>query len=264
MKIGFIGTGNMGSAIIGGIIKSGIAEKEDILAADASEEARRKAEEKFGINTSADNKKVAAGSDILFLAVKPQFAAAVIDDIRDRVTPALTIVSIMAGKSLGWLKDEFNKPVRLIRVMPNTPALVLEGMAAVCPDDAVDSEMTDLVVKIFESSGRAKIVPEALMDAVTGLSGSSPAFVFMFIEALADGAVTLGMKRADAYEFAAQTVLGSAKMVLETKKHPGELKDQVCSPAGTTIAGVRALENAGFRSSVMEAVIAAGERSKGM
>ena len=153
---------------------------------------------------------------------------------------------------------------RIIRVMPNTPALVLEGCSGVCRNDAVSEEEMQLCMKLIGSFGKASEVPEKLMDAVTGLSGSGPAFVFMFIEAMADGAVAAGMPRAQAYTFAAQTVLGSAKLVLETGKHPGELKDMVCSPAGTTIEGVRILEEKGLRSSVMEAVLGAAEKSRNL
>ena len=163
------------------------------------------------------------------------------------------VVSIAAGISLDIIESFLGKDKRIIRVMPNTPALVGEGMAGLSPNELVSDEEAELVKKLFESFGKAEIVPEKLQDAVCGISGSSPAYVFMFIEAMADGAVAEGMPRAQAYKFAAQAVLGSAKMVLETGKHPGELKDAVCSPGGTTIEAVAALEQAGFRSAVIDA-----------
>ena len=158
----------------------------------------------------------------------------------------------------------FGKEIKLVRVMPNTPALVGEGMAAIYPCPEIQPDELELVCKIFNSFGKSEIVTEGQMDVVTGLSGSSPAFIFMIIEAMADGAVLEGMPRNQAYKFAAQTVLGSAKMVLETGKHPGELKDMVCSPAGTTIEGVAELEKAGVRSSIINAVKVATEKSKNM
>ena len=174
------------------------------------------------------------------------------------------VVSIAAGQTMANIERLFGKNIRLARSMPNTPALVLEGAAGVCFNNAVGSEDKETAMDIFSSFGIAHEVSESMMDAVIGVSGSSPAYVFMFIEAMADAAVAEGMPRAQAYELAAQTVLGSAKMVLETGKHPGELKDMVCSPAGTTIEAVRVLEKEGFRSAVMEAVSACAKRAREM
>ena len=175
-------------------------------------------------------------------------------EIRDLVGEDTLVVSIAAGQTLANIGHLFGKNIRLVRSMPNTPALVLEGAAGICFAPTVTEDDKKLVMELFSSFGVAREVPESLMDAVIGVSGSSPAYVFMFIEAMADAAVAAGMPRAQAYELAAQSVLGSAKMVLETGKHPGELKDMVCSPKGTTIEAVRVLEEKGFRSAVIEAV----------
>ena len=175
------------------------------------------------------------------------------------------MVSIAAGRTLGYLKEAFGRPeLKIVRCMPNTPALVLEGCTGICAGDEVPEEDLEKVVTLMESFGKASVVPERLMDVVVGVSGSSPAYVFMFIEAMADEAVAAGMPRKQAYEFAAQSVLGSAKMVLETEKHPGELKDMVCSPGGTTIEAVKVLEEKGMRAAVMDAMEACIEKSRSM
>ena len=171
------------------------------------------------------------------------------------------MVTIAPGKTLEWLKGQFGKEVKLVRTMPNTPAMVGEGMTAACPNELVTEEEKAYVLHILEAFGKVEIVPERLMDAVVSVSGSSPAYVFMLLEAMADAAVAAGMPRQQAYKFAAQAVYGSAKMVLDTGRHPGELKDMVCSPAGTTIEAVRVLEKNGFRSAVMEAMKACAEVS---
>ncbi|MCH5210930.1 MAG: pyrroline-5-carboxylate reductase [Oscillospiraceae bacterium] len=261
MKIGFIGGGNMGGAIIGGIINAGITDKADIIVSDKSEAVLSKINSEYGVSITSDN-KTAASSDILFLCIKPQFVYPVIDEIKNSVDKDTVIVSIVAGQSIEALCDAFGKTVKLIRVMPNTPALVGEGMTAIAPNENVSDKETEAVMNIFCSLGKCETVTENLMDAVTAVSGSSPAYVFMLIEAMADAAVAGGMPRSQAYTFAAQAVLGSAKMVLETGKHPGELKDMVCSPAGTTIDAVAMLEKTGFRSSVIEAMHACVEKSK--
>ena len=220
---------------------------------------------KFNINTTTDNKIVAAQADILFLAVKPIFFPEVIDQIKDVVAEDTLIVSIAAGRTLDYLKEAFGRPeLKLIRCMPNTPALVLEGCTGVCAEENVTEEDMEQVLALLRSFGIASVVPERLMDVVVGVSGSSPAYVFMFIEAMADEAVAAGMPRKQAYEFASQSVLGSARMVLETGRHPGELKDMVCSPGGTTIQAVKVLEEKGMRAAVMDAMDACIEKSKSM
>ena len=240
MIFGFIGSGNMGGAIIGGIINSDIASPENVIVSDKNEQALKNINEKYGVKVTSDNKETADKADVLFLCVKPQFLYGVIETI----------------------EKAFEHNIKLVRVMPNTPALVGEGMAALTPNSNVTKEETDVVVNVFNSFGKGEVVSENLMDAVTAVSGSSPAYVFMMIEAMADAAVIGGMPRSQAYTFAAQAVLGSAKMVLETGKHPGELKDMVCSPAGTTIDAVAILEKDGFRNSIIDAMVGCMNKSK--
>lgn len=261
MKLGFIGTGNMAGAIMGGIIHKGIFRPEQIIGADISEAGRRKAKETYGIEVTEDNRKAAA-AEVLILSVKPRFYADAIAEIRDCIRDDQLVITIAPGKTLSWLEEQFGKRVKIVRTMPNTPALVGEGMTAACVNQYVTEEEKAYALKILDSFGKVELVPEHLIDAVVAVSGSSPAYVFMFIEAMADAAVAEGMPRTQAYEFAAQAVYGSAKMVLETGKHPGELKDMVCSPAGTTIEAVRILEKKGFRSAVIEAMRACADVSR--
>lgn len=263
-KLGFIGTGNMAGAIMGGIIKEGIFKPEEIIGSDLLEAGREKAKNTYGICVTADNKEVAEKADIVFLSVKPQFYPAVIEEIKDLVKPEQLIITIAPGKTLLWLEEQFGRPLKIIRTMPNTPAMVSEGMTAVCANASVTEQELKRAVEILSAFGKVEIIPERLMDVVVAVSGSSPAYVFMFIEAMADAAVAGGMPRAQAYKFAAQAVYGSAKMVLETGKHPAELKDIVCSPAGTTIEAVRVLEKQGMRSAVMEAMKACMEVSRNL
>lgn len=262
-KIGIIGAGNMGGAIISGIAEKGLFD--EILIFDKNQVSASLYNALFENIYYADIYSVAS-ADIVILAVKPNVLYSVIDDIKNCIKEDTVVVSIAAGQSIEKMEKAFGKKVKLMRVMPNTPAQVGEGMSALSPNAllSADKEATDAVVKIFESFGRAEIVPENLMDAVTGVSGSSPAYVFMFIEALADAAVAAGMPRDKSYTFAAQSVLGAAKMVLETKIHPAELKDMVCSPGGTTIEAVKVLEEKGLRAAVMDAVKACVDKSRSM
>lgn len=264
MKLGFIGTGNMASAIMGGIISKGVIPAEEIIGADMFAPGRERVKEKFGIQVTDDNKEVVEKAEVIILSVKPQFYGDVISEIRDLVRPEQLVITIAPGKTLAWLAEQFGKDVKIIRCMPNTPAMVGEGMTAACPNEHVTEEELEYARTLLESFGRMQIVTEHLMDTVTAVSGSSPAYVFIMIEAMADAAVLGGMPRPQAYQFAAQAVLGSAKMVLETGKHPGELKDMVCSPAGTTIEAVRTLEEKGFRSAVIEAVKVCEEKSRSL
>lgn len=257
MKIGWIGLGNMATAMISGMLQKKMAGPQEMMGFARTQAGREKAEKQFGIQIAESNTHVAEWADILFLAVKPGVLSEVIPQIRDVVGDDTVIVSIAAGKSLSYLQTEFGgKNRKLIRCMPNTPALVLAGCTGICAGEAVTNEELEQVLALFRSFGTADIVPEYLMDAVVGVSGSSPAYVFMFIEAMADAAVAAGMPRKQAYAFAAQSVLGSAKMVLETGMHPGELKDMVCSPGGTTIEAVKVLEEMGMRAAVMDAMAA--------
>lgn len=263
MKIGLIGLGNMAKAIIGGILKKGIAAPADLIGSSRTEATAGQVKELFGMETCQDNRRVAESADLLFLAVKPIFFPEVLEEIRDVVRPETIVVSIAAGKSLHYIEEGLGSDaVKIVRCMPNTPALVGEGCTGICANKNVTPEELFLVLNLMRSFGVAELVPERLMDVVVGVSGSSPAYVFMFIEAMADEAVAAGMPRKQAYQFAAQSVLGSAKMVLETGMHPGELKDMVCSPGGTTIQAVKVLEEKGMRGAVMDAMEACIEMSR--
>lgn len=264
MKIGFIGMGNMARAMIGGMLSKGIAGPEDMIGSARTEATRKEMARRYEIETVADNRKVARAADILVLAVKPQFFGEVIPHIRDEVRENAIVVSIAAGKTMADIEALFGRSLKLVRCMPNTPALVGEGCSGVCRNEKVTEEEMDRCMELMGSFGMAREVPERLINAVAGVSGCSPAYVFLFIEALADGAVAAGMPRKDAYTFAAQAVMGSAKLMLDTGKHPGELKDMVCSPAGTTIEGVRILEEKGFRGAVMDAVKVSVEKAENM
>lgn len=260
-RLGFIGCGNMANAMISGIIRSGIVKKDEIVASDASQTCLKRAEEDLGIHTVSDNKAAAACKTVV-LAVKPQYYAQVITEIAPVISEETVVVTIAPGITVKMLEDYFGHPVKLVRTMPNTPALVGEGMTGVCRNSLVTDEELSDVCALLEAFGRVQSLPEKLMDTVVSVSGSAPAYVFMFIEAMADAAVSDGMPREQAYEFAAQAVLGSAKMVLETGKHPGALKDMVCSPGGTTIEAVRTLEAKGFRNAVFEAMKACTAKSR--
>lgn len=264
MKIGFIGAGNMGGAMMRGIVASKKASPADIITSDKNENALELLKSELDIAITSDNKAVVSFADIIFLSIKPQFYESVISEIKGAVTKDKLIVTIAPGKTLEWLKTQFGKNVKIIRTMPNTPAMVGEGMMGMCPNELIEENDLDIVRDICSGFSKTEVVSENLMDVVTAVSGSSPAYAFMFIEAMADAAVADGMARAAAYKFAAQAVLGSAKMVLETGKHPGELKDMVCSPGGTTIEAVRVLEEKGMRSAVFEAMKACVKKSRGM
>lgn len=264
MKIGFIGLGNMAGAMISGIINSTLAAPEDIYGSANTKESVERAVNKYGINGCNDNGQVVLNSDVVIFAVKPQMYETVIKTVAEFITPEKIVVSIAPGKTIEWLASLMPAGSKIVRCMPNTPALVGEGCTGVCRNEKVLTEDFAKVMSILESFGKAFEVKESVMDAVVAVSGSSPAYIFIMIEAMADGAVMAGMPRAQAYEFAAQSVLGSAKMVLETGRHPGDLKDMVCSPAGTTIEAVRVLEERGFRAAVIAAEKACADKSKGI
>ena len=262
IKLGIIGCGNMGGAMLRQMLKAGIFAPEEVIISDKNPSLRAQLKSELGVNVTYQNAEAAA-APVLLLAVKPQFIQAVGREIADAVKPDALIISIVAGYDLSMLHALLNnETAHIIRVMPNTPAMVGEGVLAACRGEHVTDEEWGFGMKLLSCMGMAEEMPERLMDAVTGLSGSSPAFVFLFLEALADAGVRGGLPRVTAQRFAAQTVLGSAKLALETGKHPGELKDMVTSPAGTTIEGVAALEKNAFRSAVMEAVQAAIQKSK--
>lgn len=258
-KIGFIGMGNMGYAILKGLLKC--YDKEELIFTDVNEDRMNQVTEETGVPHVGSNAECANSCQYLVLAVKPQYYTPVLQNILNVVTPKHIIISIAPGITISQMKESLGVDRRIVRAMPNTPALVGEGMTGVCYDAALFSdEEKASIAEIFQSFGRMKVVEERLINAVVCASGSSPAYVYMFIEALADSAVKYGLSRQDAYEMAAQTVLGSARMVLETGMHPGALKDNVCSPGGTTIAAVSALEEYGFRNSIIKAADACYEK----
>lgn len=253
-KIGFIGCGNMAQSMIGGIISSNLVTSNNVITSNTSYERLEPVKNRYGIITTTNNKEVAQYADIIFLSVKPNKYETVINEIKDYVKDDAIIISIAPGIDIKTIEATFGKKMKVIRTMPNTPALVGEGMSAICCNDMVSNEEIDIVVKIFESFGKAEIIDEKLMDVIPAISGSSPAYVYMFIEALAEGGVLRGLTWKKAYRLAAQAVLGAAKMVLETGEHPAELRDKVCSPGGTTIAAVYSLEKNNFKGTVIEAM----------
>ena len=249
--IGFIGMGNMGTAMLKGAKRTFDGSR--IIFHRKSVDKMKELAEEEKVNYAMSNSEVVEKSKYIILAIKPQMFEKVIDEINDSLDNDKVIISLAPGFTITQLKEKL-KAGRIVRSMPNTPAMIGEGMTGVCFDEnEFDENEIDVINKIFEATGKAKKVDEKLMNSVVCASGSSPAYVFMFIEALADSAVKCGLPRKDAYEFVAQTVLGSAKLMLETGKHPGELKDMVCSPGGTTIAGVAELEKNGFRKAIFEA-----------
>jgi pyrroline-5-carboxylate reductase len=262
LAIGFLGAGQMATALAGGWAKAGLLDTTRSRAADPFPAARGKFEKATGIATLDSNCGVAAACDVLVLAVKPQVMPAVLAELRPAITQRHLLVSIAAGVTLKTLSEGLGSGTRVVRVMPNTPCLVGASASGFAPGDAATPADVELVGQLFGAVGKAFRVGEPLLDAVTGLSGSGPAFVYVFIEALADGGVRCGLPRDVALALAAQTVLGAAKMVLETGQHPGALKDAVASPGGTTIAGLHALERAAFRAAAMDAVEAATRRSQ--
>lgn len=263
-KIGFIGCGNMGKAILGGLVASKLVPAENITVYNRSAKSVEAISQEFGSRGANSADEVAKQADVLIVGVKPNMMANILGEIRDALKPNAIVVSIAAGVTLETLEFALKDGQKVVRVMPNTPALVNAGMSSITPNKQVSEDESALIVEIFNSFGRAEIVPEYLIHSVVGVSGSAPAYVFMFIEAMADAAVLGGMPRAQAYQFAAQAVMGSAKMVLETGKHPGELKDMVCSPGGTTIEAVKVLEQKGLRAAVMDAMQSCMAKSEEM
>jgi pyrroline-5-carboxylate reductase len=259
-KLGIIGCGNMGGAILYGALESGIIAKENVFVYDINPSMRDKASD-WGVTVSANDAEVCRNADIILLAVKPQQAEdalAMCEDALDNKA----MMSIVAGVTTVRLQAMINGTPRILRIMPNTPAMVYEGAFALCSDNNFTKDELASAKSLYETIGIVEMVPEHLIDAVCGLSGGGPAYAAMFIEAMADGGVKQGLPRATAYRLAAQTCLGTAKMILETDLHPGQIKDMVTSPAGTTIEGCEKLETGGMRGAVMECIKAATERSK--
>lgn len=264
MKIGFIGTGNMGSAIVEGYIKKYSDEKTNVFVFDKDTQRSKKLVDTYDIQYCDSIEEIMANSEAVILAVKPNIYGYVLEDIEKYASDQHIVVSIAAGISIAFMESFFKGPIKIVRTMPNTPALVSEGMTALSRNAHILDHEFQRVVDIFKAVGKTEIIDEKLMDVVPGISGSSPAYVYMLIEALADGAVLHGMPRNQAYQMGAQAVLGAAKMVLETLKHPGDLKDMVCSPGGSTIEAVAKLEEKGMRSAVIEAVNVCTEKCKRM
>lgn len=262
LAVGFLGAGQMATALAGGWAKAGLLDVARSRAADPYPAARAKFTEQTGVKAVATNAEVVQACDALVLAVKPQVMAAVLAEVKPHIATRHLVVSIAAGVTLKTLADGLGDKTRLVRVMPNTPCLVGASAAGFAAGSTATPDDAALVGKLFGAVGKAFAVPEPLLDAVTGLSGSGPAFVYVMIEALADGGVRVGLPRDVAQALAAQTVLGAARMVLETGQHPAALKDAVASPGGTTIAGLHALERAGLRAALMDAVEAATQRSQ--
>jgi pyrroline-5-carboxylate reductase len=262
MRFAFLGGGNMAEALVKGLLTGLGVDPRRIVATDIVRERCDHLRETYGITTSADNPRAVGDSQVIFLAVKPQTVPALLASIAPIIGQDKLIVCIAAGVPLSTLQRALPEGSRIVRVMPNTPALVLAGAAGISPGAKATAADTALVERIFNAVGRATVVGDGMMDTVTGLSGSGPAFVFALIEGLSDGGVLMGLDRPTSTMLAAQTVLGAAKMVLETGRHPGELKDMVTSPAGTTIAGMEALEEGGLRGLMMAAVRRATERSE--
>jgi pyrroline-5-carboxylate reductase len=252
----------MGEAMIKGLLQAGLVPRTAIAATDARPERLEQIVRQYGIRAAASNPALVRDSDVLILAVKPQIMAAVLREIAPAVDAKKLLVSIAAGMATRTLRDFLGKPARLIRVMPNTPALVLEGVTAIARAEGLEAGDLETAQELFGAVGRVVVLDEDALDAVTGLSGSGPAYVAIVIESLADGGVKMGLDRATALTLAAQTVLGSAKLLLETGAHPGQLKDMVASPGGTTIAGICALEEGGVRRTFIAAVERATQRSK--
>lgn len=261
--VGIIGAGNMGEVLIRGLIQSGKVKKSDIIASDTNQDRLTYISKTYGIKSTPSNVELVENASIVIVAVKPQNIDELLDELSHSSHEGHTFISIAAGITTEKLAAKMHHKSGIIRVMPNAPASVLTGIAAICPGRNVTPADLQRAVSIFECVGRTVIIKnEALMDVVTGLSGSGPAFVFLVIESLSDAGVQLGISRKEASMLAAQTVYGAAKMLLETGKHPSELKDIVATPGGTTFAGLKMLEKGNFRSTIMDAVEAATERSR--
>ncbi len=262
-KLGFIGGGQMAEALLKGLITSGLYKKTQIIASDIDPKRLRHVSSTYGVNTTNSNKVILKDSNVIILAVKPDVVESVLNEISGLLTSAKILISIAAGIATSFISKKLMKKVKLVRAMPNSPALVLAGATVLYFNPLLNQRDRELVKGIFESVGTVDILDnEKLLDAVTGLSGSGPAFVSMFIDALSDGGVKMGLTKRMALRLAAQTVFGTAKLVLEGELHPAEFKDRVASPGGTTIEGVHQLELHGFRGSVISAVESAALRSK--
>jgi len=262
-KLGFLGSGNMGEALVSGLVLSGSAQPQNIICTDIREERLEELRGRYGVRTTQSNVEAAAASEVVIYAVKPQLMAEVLKETADQLDMSKVVISIAAGVPLRAIESLLHKELRLIRVMPNIAASVKESATALSAGKHAKKEDVELAMAIFNSVGKAVFLRENyLMDAITGLSGSGPAYIFIIVDALADAGVKMGLSRKDSQFLAAQTVMGAAKMLMETGEHPGQLKDRVTSPGGTAIAGIHTLEKGGLRTTLINAVEAATLRSK--
>ncbi|MGI5838078.1 MAG: pyrroline-5-carboxylate reductase [bacterium] len=261
-KIGFLGAGMMAEALIKGLLREKIVESKDILVSDIIPERLEFLQEKYGVGIGGGNRQTAVAAGTVFLSVKPQVIEKVLLEISPVITPGKLVVSIAAGITTEYLESYLRKNARVVRLMPNTPCLVEEGITAFCLGQNAGEAEAEEVKRLIGPMGKILWTEEKMMDAVTGLSGSGPAFAFLLIEAMADGGVLAGFSRDTAVLLAAQTCLGAAKMVLEMDEHPGQLRDMVTSPGGTAIAGIQAMEESGVRAAMMKAIMAATKRSR--
>lgn len=261
-RIAFIGAGNMGEALIKGLLQAGHVRPEQMIATDIRTDRLEAIHKAYRIEALTSNRDAASKAQILLLAVKPQVMDEVLTGLRGAIKEYHLLLSVAAGIRTSFIEASFSQPIRVVRIMPNTPALLLAGASAISPGRHATEEDLKIAREIFEAVGRVVQVEEKAMDAVTGLSGSGPAYIFVLIEALSDAGVHMGLSREVATLLAAQTVLGAARMVLETGEHPAKLKDMVTSPGGTTAAGLHVLERAGFRGTVKAAIEAATRRSE--
>ena len=262
--VGFVGTGNMGEALIHGLLYGHLCRPEQIICADVRPERLKAIRETYGVRGTTHNIEVVKQSDIVILSVKPQIMKQVVDEITKYLDLSKLIISIAAGVPLAAIESCAQKELKLVRVMPNICVSVREGVSAIAGGKHIQKEDLMIAKTIFDSVGKSLFIEENLLDAVTGLSGSGPAYIFLIIDALADAGVKVGLSRNDSLILASQTVLGAAKMLIETKEHPGKLKDMVTSPGGTAIAGLHTLEAGGLRTTLINAVEVATDRSKAL
>lgn len=262
-KITIIGTGNMGEALVGGLIVSQSSKPKNIICSDIRQDKLDQVKSKFKVRTTTNNLKAVAEADIIIFAVKPQIMAATLVETAAKLDMSKLVISIAAGVPLAAMEACINKDLRLIRVMPNIAAFVKEAASAIAAGAHATKEDVGLAMEIFNSIGKCIFLKENyLMDAITGLSGSGPAYIFLIVDALADAGVKMGLSRQDSLFLAAQTIYGAAKLLIETQEHPGQLKDKVTSPGGTAIAGLATLESGGLRTTLINAVEAATHRSQ--
>ena len=263
-RIGFIGCGNMGRAMVGSLINSIQIRTDQLIVSVSTEESKATIVQQWPIKVTLDNKEVALNSDIIFIAVNPNQYEEVIKEIREYVDYNKILISIAAGVKLKQMDEWIGAESKFVLSMPNTPVLVNAGMTAICPNEHITADELEIICKIFSVFGEYEMINEEDFEAFIALCGSSPAYIFVLIEAMADAAVKLGIDRKKAYRMAEQAIIGSAQLALKTGKHPAELKDQVCSPGGATIAAITELEAQGFRHSIIKGMEACAEHSKKM